>query len=271
MDLLITVFMYDKSEIPDQESETGGPRFDRLSSLMANFEMHVRPVLPGDGNIALYANDAAAKPDLLEFWPLGKPDRADPVLEMHAEWGGQANPLMAALPTRLSVELRDDRQVALLCEMLVAEAAGARCGSDGALSRLCEVLIIHLMRRQIERGSTTPGLISGLSDKRLSRAIVAMHNEPGKSWSNRDLAEISHLSLSRFAELFPARVGLSPQSYLRKWRLTLARRDVQAGRQVQSVARRLGYSSGEALTRAFKREFGTAPRYDRSAFLQPPQ
>ena len=67
----------------------------------------------------------------------------------------------------------------------------------------------------------------------------------------------------RFSELFPARVGLSPQNYLRKWRLTLARRDVQAGHQVQSVARKLGYSSGEALTRAFKREFGAAPRFDR--------
>ena len=153
-----------------------------------------------------------------------------------------------------------DPQVQRLAEILVEEARAARCGSDGALSRLCEVLIIHMMRREIERGSTSPGLVSGLSDTRLSRAIVAMHNDPGRRWNNRELADLSHLSLSRFAELFPLKVGLSPQAYLRKWRLTLARRDVEGGHQVQSVARKLGYSSAEALTHAFKREFGATPR-----------
>ncbi|NNF80964.1 MAG: helix-turn-helix transcriptional regulator [Rhizobiales bacterium] len=227
---------------------------------MANFEMRVRPVEAGQGNIAVYGDDPAGTPDLVQFWPLGHTERRDPILEMRAEWGGRANPLVAALPSMLSIALADDPQVRRLSEILVEEARAARCGSDGALSRLCEVLIIHLMRREIERGSTSPGLVSGLSDNRLSRAIVAMHNDPGRRWNNRELADLSHLSLSRFAELFPLKVGLSPQAYLRKWRLTLARRDVEGGVQVQSVARKLGYSSAEALTHAFKREFGATPR-----------
>ncbi len=256
----ISDFMNDKSDISDQNSENVAIRYDRLSSLMANFEMRVRPVEAGQGNIAIYGDDQAEAPTQVQFWPLGHTERRDPILEMRAEWGGAANPLIAALPRMLSITLANDPQVRRLCEMLVEEARAGRCGSDGALSRLCEVMIIHMMRREIERGSTSPGLVSGLSDNRLSRAIVAMHNDPGRRWNNRELADLSHLSLSRFAELFPLKVGLSPQAYLRKWRLTLARRDVEGGHQVQSVARKLGYSSAEALTHAFKREFGAAPR-----------
>ncbi len=252
--------MNEKSDISDQDSESAEVRYDRLSSLMANFEMRVRPVEAGRGNIAIYGDDETGAPTQVQFWPLGRSDRRDPILAMRAEWGGQANPLIAALPRMLSIALEEEPQVRRLSEMLVEEARAARCGSDGALSRLCEVMIIHMMRREIERGSASPGLVSGLSDNRLSRAIVAMHNDPGRRWNNRELADLSHLSLSRFAELFPMKVGLSPQAYLRKWRLTLARRDVEGGVQVQSVARKLGYSSAEALTHAFKREFGATPR-----------
>lgn len=236
---------------------------------MANFEMRVRPVEAGEGNIAVYGEGRGEAPARVEFWPLGTTERRDPILEMRADWGGRANPLVAALPPMLRIELAEDEQVRRLSEILVAEARAGRCGSDGALSRLCEVMIIHMMRREIERGSASPGLVAGLSDKRLSRAIVAMHNDPGRRWNNRDLADLSHLSLSRFAELFPLKVGLSPQAYLRKWRLTLARRDVESGAQVQSVARKLGYSSAEALTHAFKREFGAAPRNVRARQLAP--
>lgn len=261
--------MNEKSDISDQNTDNEAAHYDRLSSLMANFEMRVRPVDPGLGNIAVYGDGESGGPTLVQFSPLGRTERRDPILEMLADWGGRSNPLIAALPPVLSISLDEAPEVMRLAELLVDEARAGRCGSDGALSRLCEVLIIHMMRREIERGSTSPGLVSGLSDPRISRAIVAMHNEPGRRWTNRELSDVSHLSLSRFAELFPLKVGLSPQAYLRKWRLTLARRDVESGAQVQTVARRLGYSSAEALTHAFKREFGAAPRSVRSQHHPP--
>lgn len=261
--------MNEKSDISDHNPENEAIHYDRLSSLMANFEMRVRPVEAGHGNIAIYGDSETGAPTQVQFWPLGQTQRRDPILEMRADWGGRSNPLIAALPPMLSIATEEAPQVQRLSDILVEEARAARCGSDGALSRLCEVLIIHMMRREIERGSASPGLVSGLSDQRLSRAIVAMHNDPGRRWTNQELSELSHLSLSRFAELFPMKVGLSPQAYLRKWRLTLARRDVEGGAQVQSVARKLGYSSAEALTHAFKREFGTAPRNMRAKHQAP--
>ena len=47
--------------------------------------------------------------------------------------------------------------------------------------------------------------------------------------------------------------------HLRRWRMTLARQDIQRGDRVQTVARRYGYGSPEALSRAFSRQFDINP------------
>ncbi len=41
--------------------------------------------------------------------------------------------------------------------------------------------------------------------------------------------------------------------------MTLARQDIQRGERVQAVARRYGYGSPEALSRAFSRQFDINP------------
>ena len=54
-------------------------------------------------------------------------------------------------------------------------------------------------------------------------------------------------------------------SYLRRWRMVLARQDVERGERVQTVAARYGYASSEALGRAFKRLHGGTPTAFRNA------
>jgi AraC-like DNA-binding protein len=93
----------------------------------------------------------------------------------------------------------------------------------------------------------------------LNRAIVAIHGNPGRDWRNDDLAVIAGLSLSRFAETFVAVVGETPAAYLRRWRLTLARQDLQKGDRVEAVARRYGYRSPEGFARAFRQHYGQKP------------
>ena len=131
------------------------------------------------------------------------------------------------------------------------------------------MLIIRLLRRQIEMGATTPGLLSGLADRQLSRALVAMHDRADRDWRNGELAEIAGMSLSRFPDRFAERVGETSQSYLRSWRMILARQDIAAGQCIQSVARRLGYGSLEALSSAFSQHFGQSPIEVRKAALEP--
>ena len=68
----------------------------------------------------------------------------------------------------------------MLARLLKTEAEAQRCGVSGVLNRLGEVLMIRILRQQLERGATAPGLLNGLADSRLSRAIVSMHETPGK-------------------------------------------------------------------------------------------
>lgn len=239
-------------------------RFDRLSALMRHFQMTVEMVEPGDGNLIVFGIPGSDTPCGVEFWPRRRRSQSTiapekRLVEARAEWDGRSNPLVAALPECVVMETQGDDGTERLLQMLIAEAADERCGSASALNRLCEVLLIRLLRRQIERGATTPGLLSGLADARLSRALVALHDDPGRNWRNVDLAEMAGMSLSRFSEEFASRVGETPQAYLRRWRMILARQAIASGERIQSVARRLGYGSSEALSRAFHKHYGQAP------------
>lgn len=234
--------------------------FDRLSALMRHFQMSVELADPGTGNLIVFGH--LEQPAGVEFLPHAEMTESqvpsnERLLEARADWGGEDNPLIAALSERLVMKGSND--TAPLLQIVVAEAQASRCGSGSALNRLCEVLIIRLLRQEIERGATTPGLLSGLSDAKLSRSLVAMHDDPGRSWRNSELAEIAGMSLSRFSEHFADKVGETPQSYLRRWRMILARQQIASGERIQSVARRLGYSSSEALSRAFSRHYGKVP------------
>lgn len=237
-------------------------RYDRLSALISRFDLRVLRVPLGEGNMAVFGDPDTGQPGRVEIRtrggvPAPGPNEA-PVAACAIDWGGPANPLMAALPATVSLPIRDAETRALL-DLFLAEAGGRRCGSDKVLERLAEVLVIRLMRQQIEQGATEPGVLAGLADPRLSRAISALHEDPGRPWTNGDLASVAGMSLSRFADAFRVVVGEAPQSYLRRWRMTLARQDMDRGARVQAVARRYGYASSEALSRAFHRQFGVNP------------
>jgi len=235
---------------------------DRLSALISRFEMSVIPAPDGDGNLAILGCPATGEPTMAVFSPRGQADccNGEPLLvSAHATWGGDANPLLTALPAKICFDATGDEEMTLLLRLFKAEAEAQRCGARPVLNRLGEVLVIKLLRVEISKGATAPGLVAGLADPRLARAIVAMHDDPGRAWRNDDLAAEAGLSLSRFAETFLEVVGETPQSYLRRWRMTLAHQDIQRGERVQTVAGRYGYGSPEALSRAFSRQFDINP------------
>jgi transcriptional regulator GlxA family with amidase domain len=141
----------------------------------------------------------------------------------------------------------------------VAEASETRCGRQVALNRLCEVIVLLVLRKVIDVGSTRPGLLAGLSHPALHWALIAMHDQPSRTWRTEELAEISGMSRSRFMTLFAKVVGTTPAAYLNAWRLTLGQRELQRGERVKSVARRVGFGSAAAFSRAYTRAFGHSP------------
>ncbi len=234
--------------------------YDRLTTLLHRFQLSVVSDTPERANLMIYA-DAMGAAGSIVYSPGAPVEQANKSLMFSAcvDWENGVNPLLQALPGSVTYDIAADADAQALVTLIRHESAGARCGAVSVLNRLCEVLIVRLLRDLMQRGKADTGLLAGLADARLSRAIVSMHDRPQKTWTVEDLAQVAGLSLSRFSELFSEIVGESPMAYLRHWRLILARQDLARGDRVASVARRYGYGSAEGFSRAYRRHYGNAP------------
>mgnify|MGYP003642257514 FL=1 len=108
-------------------------------------------------------------------------------------------------------------------------------------------------------------MLAGLSHPRLRNALVAMHEEPTKTWTLEVLAERAGMSRSVFASTFRDVVGDTPGQYLQGWRIRMAQQALKRGRPIKIIAGEVGYGSEVALSRAFKAYTGMSPRQWREA------
>jgi transcriptional regulator GlxA family with amidase domain len=147
-----------------------------------------------------------------------------------------------------------------VCALLVGEAFADGGGRQTALDRLFDYLLILIVRHVVESGVVSTGVLAGLADPRLAKALTAMHEAPEKPWTLTDLADIAGMSRTRFAEHFRKLVGRTPIDYLTVWRMTVARHLLGKGKPVKSVAAQVGYDSAAAFSRVFSRVVGQPPR-----------
>jgi AraC-like DNA-binding protein len=165
--------------------------------------------------------------------------------------------LVSLLPTL--VHLRGAERLQLIVKLIGDESAAKRAGRDLLLTRLVEALLIESLRAEPD-DDAPPGLLRGLADAQLARAIRQMHAHIERSWTVAQLASAAAMSRSAFYEKFTATLGIPPMEYLLQWRMTVARTLLQAGSlQVSEVAERVGYASTSAFSVAFSRVVGVAP------------
>ena len=177
--------------------------------------------------------------------------------------GGADNPLARALPPLIAVPLAQVAGLAPALELLFAETDRVRCGQRLLADRLFEVVVIQLLRWLLDHpqeAGVSPGLITGLSDPRLARALVAIHDRPGEPWTIERMAEHAGMSRTAFANAFRDVVGQTPADYLGGWRIALAQHRLREGRPIKGLADELGYANPSALSRAFTAKTGLSPR-----------
>lgn len=177
---------------------------------------------------------------------------------------GDENPLLQALDQPLCLPLADMHGVASLIDALFEEAAVRHCGQAAVLERLSEVLVVRLLRLAMERKLMDRGVMAGLSDLRLARALTAIHAAPQSGWTLARMAARAGMSRSRFAGHFTEVMGMPAAEYLKRWRVGLAKRLLRAGRPVKLVALEVGYGSSASFGRAFGQIEGATP----TAWLQ---
>ncbi|MGB3338123.1 MAG: AraC family transcriptional regulator [Devosia sp.] len=173
------------------------------------------------------------------------------------------HPLIHLMPT--IIRGRDvagnDPMVNPLLEAMASEASQPRMGSATILSRMADLLTARLIRCWVKsHDSSTTGWLAAIRDPHIGRALVAMHRDPGNSWTLESLAVLAGQSRSVFAERFSSVLGEGAARYLARLRMQLAQEWLsQNGLPVAEVASRLGYESEASFARAFKRITSASP------------
>jgi AraC-like DNA-binding protein len=149
-------------------------------------------------------------------------------------------------------------------DLIVEEALADRPGRDLVVDRLIEVLLVEALRYRTESVEAIgqPGLLVGLADPLLGRALRRLHDNVAHPWSVEELAREAGLSRSAFSERFSHKVGVPPMQYLIDWRIALAKAMLQRDSPpLEAVAAAIGYQSASAFSTAFRREVGSPPSH----------
>lgn len=176
----------------------------------------------------------------------------------------ELNPLLAALPCVVHSTLA--RAGALhnlsgVARLLSDELERTSHGSGYVIERFVEVLCAEAVRAHIEATpNNEAGWFRGLRDPVVGKALAAIHASPGEDWSVQRLASAVAMSPSRFAARFTESLGDSPMAYVATWRMNVAcRRLAASGLSIDQIATEVGYESGAAFNRAFKKLVGLPP------------
>ena len=169
------------------------------------------------------------------------------------------NPVTASLPELVMVPLAVMPGVDELLDLMFDEAVNEHAGRQGVLDRLCEVLMVRLLRHCMAVGLVQRGTLAGLADARLGPFLIALHESPQCAWDLSGMASLAGMSRARFAVHFRDVIGMTPADYLVSWRIQTAQRLLLRGVAIKQVADEVGYGSASALTRAFVRKLGVAP------------
>jgi len=174
---------------------------------------------------------------------------------------GAALGLFDNLSDILVENLSDISAVRTAFDELLAEQTSEAPGSDAMKSALMSQCIVHLFRRLCGDNNCTLPWLAALQDEGLARALDRILQTPGDMHTVESLAGTAAMSRSTFAELFTRSFGVPPMSMVRRIRMERAWKLLEQGQglPIETVARRVGFSSRSHFSRAFKRHFGVSP------------
>lgn len=172
--------------------------------------------------------------------------------------------IISQLPSLLHLSANDDSlgaQLRMALEFIHHESQVTQPGYVAVASRLMDLLFIQLLRSALNRPSVPIGLLAGLADPQINRALSAIHAAPAKRWTVGSLALQSGMSRTVFAERFKLLIGTTPIQYVTHWRMTIAEDLLSRSEErIEVIRSQLGYESGFVFARAFRAHTGQSPR-----------
>lgn len=171
--------------------------------------------------------------------------------------------LVRLLPSVVHIRRAEEGagSVRRIVELIGEETNSIRPGHDLVLERLVEILFVEALRFRLQSPAREQqGLLAGLSDPGLARALREIHVDLARRWTVAELARTACMSRAVFAERFARKVGMPPMQYLQEWRMAVAKDILRREHTpLARVAERVGYQSASAFSTAFSRLAGCAP------------
>ena len=174
-----------------------------------------------------------------------------------------ADSVFSVLPPALIVSAQPHGQewLPVTLELLLVEVTSPSPGSSVMISRLLDLLFIHVLREWSRRQPTSTGWLTAAMDPALSVVLTAIHRDLGHPWSVAKLASVANVSRTALAQRFARLLGEPPLTYIANRRLGRAADLLRtSSAPVGAIANEVGYSSEAAFSRAFRRRFGQPPR-----------
>lgn len=228
-------------------------------SLSSRPGVHCDPVEPGA--VAVRHGEQEGEPDFIALGGSFMIERVNAPL------------LLSLLPGRFHIPaaLRKATRFGRLVAMLAEECASDDPGKDVMLQRLLDALLIEALRsRGAGEDGAVAGLLNGMRDPALARALEAIHGDVGAGWTVAGLAAIAGMSRSAFSARFGEVMGCAPIEYLARWRMAIAKEALTRGdKSLDRIADEIGYESASAFSTAFRKRMGCAPgRFAREAGIR---
>jgi AraC-like DNA-binding protein len=176
---------------------------------------------------------------------------------------GHGHPLLRDLPPVIHLPAAAGERTSLrqAVDLLVGELSSERHVTSAIVPALIDALLLLILREWIENEATRAHWAVAFRDPTVLAALQAIHSHPEQAWTVESLARECGSSRAAFAARFKAVVGMPPLTYLRWWRMTNASQQLRTtSTTIGAVARRAGYTSEFAFSKAFKREFGLSPK-----------
>jgi AraC-like DNA-binding protein len=171
--------------------------------------------------------------------------------------------LLSLLPKQIYIAASQGRATRFgrLIELLAEECATDYPGKELIIQRMLEALLVEALRwHSIEGQGVTTGLLNGMKDPSLTRAIQAIHSDVRANWTVAGLASIAGMSRSAFSARFGETIGCAPIEYLARWRMALAKDALASGvKTLDRIAAEVGYESASAFSTAFRKRLGCPP------------
>ena len=174
---------------------------------------------------------------------------------------GASHPMLAALPEVMHFSMLElTGPIWSIVTLIDAEMRDDRHSGSRIADRLTEVLFLQLLNQYVRENENATGFLAALRDRRVSRALTFIHQEPEFAWTLDLLGERVGMSRATLVRRFQDVVGVAPMAYITDWRMMKAHNLIRYSvTPLEQIAEATGFASARTLSRSFKRRYGCTP------------